>query len=137
MDGLAELPGWVKGAGGIGSVALILWMVFGFVTNILHLKDRRANGKLTSGAEMVEMRTKLRDICERMTGMCQQVDDLHVWHKKTDDDGVPVWYVRRSLEQAIGKLAENIGTQTQVLQSLVAGQTAMQAGVEDIRRKAG
>ena len=36
--------------------------------------------------------------------LCRQVNDLWVWHNKEDDDGVKVWYVRRSLENAIEKL---------------------------------
>lgn len=41
---------------------------------------------------------------------------LHKMHDKCDEDGVPVWYVRRSLEQAIGRLADNVDKQTAVFQ---------------------
>lgn len=34
------------------------------------------------------------------------VKDLHVWHAKEDDEGVKVWYVRKSLEDAVVRLAE-------------------------------
>ena len=46
------------------------------------------------------------------------VQDLHKMHSVKDQDGVPVWYVRRSMETAIDKLAENIQTQTLILQKL-------------------
>ena len=49
----------------------------------------------------------------------QQIQDLWEWHSKTDDEGVKVWYVRRSLEKAIERLAENTDTQTTVLTELV------------------
>lgn len=45
--------------------------------------------------------------------------DLHVWHSKEDDDGVKVWYVRKSLENAVTKLADNIEAQTTLLTRLV------------------
>lgn len=40
-------------------------------------------------------------------------------HDRMDEDGVPVWYVRKSLEAAIEKLATNIDRQTEVFKSLV------------------
>jgi hypothetical protein len=38
--------------------------------------------------------------------MADQVDDLHKLHDVKDADGVPVWYVRRSLEEAVKSLAD-------------------------------
>jgi len=46
----------------------------------------------------------------------RRLDELHA---KTDEDGVPVWYVRRSLEGAINKLSENIDKQTAVFAELI------------------
>lgn len=40
--------------------------------------------------------------------MYQMVKDLHDWHAVSDQDGVKVWYVRRSLEEAVEKLATTI-----------------------------
>lgn len=47
--------------------------------------------------------------------MSRQIDDLHDWHNKADDEGVKLWYVRRSLETAIVKLSENIELETKLL----------------------
>ena len=44
-----------------------------------------------------------------------QVKELHDWHAREDEDGVKVWYVRRSLEHAIEKLASAITQQANVL----------------------
>ena len=55
---------------------------------------------------------------EDLSKLCRQVEELHVWHSKTDQDGVPVWYVRRSLEDAIEKLAENIEKQTDLFHAM-------------------
>ena len=48
----------------------------------------------------------------------QNIRDLYQWHAKTDEDGVPVWYVRHSLEEAIARLADNIEKQTELLRIL-------------------
>lgn len=66
-----------------------------------------------------------------MKVLIAQVRELHEWHDRRDAEGVPVWYVRKSLEDAVGKLADNIGTQTQVLQNIVHAQ---EKGSNDIRR---
>ncbi len=50
--------------------------------------------------------------------MAQQIERLDEMHAKTDEDGVPVWYVRRSLEKAVTDLNEAIRHQTELLQAL-------------------
>jgi len=61
--------------------------------------------------------------------VASKITDLWDWHNLRDEDGVPVWYVRKSLEEAIrmqaesmSKLAENIGEQTRALERLVERQ---------------
>tara|TARA_Y100000310_G_C20445648_1_gene698273 strand:- start:202 stop:510 length:309 start_codon:yes stop_codon:yes gene_type:complete len=44
---------------------------------------------------------------------------IYEMHDKTDEDGVYVWYVRRSLEDAITKLGRNIEKQTHIFEKLV------------------
>lgn len=61
----------------------------------------------------VNQRLKKIDNIERMTR------DLYKWHDITDDEGVKIWYVRRSLEDAIKNLAENISKQTEIFQALI------------------
>ena len=46
-----------------------------------------------------------------------------------------VWYVRRSLEEAISKLADNIEKQTSVLQSLAETTRTTKGAVERIEAK--
>ena len=48
----------------------------------------------------------------------QNIRELHQWHAKTDQDGVPVWYVRQSFEDAIVRLADNIEKQTELMRIL-------------------
>ena len=45
----------------------------------------------------------------------RQIDDLHNWHNQHDDEGVKIWYVRRSLEEAVHKLAQNIELEAKLL----------------------
>jgi hypothetical protein len=63
--------------------------------------------------------------------MTKKVDELHRWHDIVDSDGVKVWYVRKSLEEAIIKLADNISVQTEILRSVV---TLVKRTDEDVKR---
>lgn len=54
-----------------------------------------------------------------LMSMKKQIDELHEWHAREDDDGVKLWYVRRSLEVSVEKLANNIAAQTTLLSKLV------------------
>lgn len=57
-----------------------------------------------------------------MLGLVQKMStrtkELHDWHNITGDDGVKIWYVRKSLETAIRDL-------TEVLRGVDAKDTAM------------
>lgn len=38
----------------------------------------------------------------------KKIDELHLWHDRQDEEGVPVWYVRNSLEKTVERLAEAV-----------------------------
>ena len=56
---------------------------------------------------------------QHLDKMSKQLDELHQWHNVVDDDGVKVWYVRRSLEQAIVRFAGAVEKQTIVLERMM------------------
>lgn len=54
-----------------------------------------------------------------------QVKDLHDWHAKEDEDGVKVWYVRKSLVDAI----ENLGNAVVAFEKAQSRQTETLASI--------
>lgn len=94
--------------GGIFAI-LVLKIVFEFVSKA---KAKRCNNN-----------DKYANILQRIQAECIQVNELatklYDMHNKTDEGGVYVWYVRRSLEDAIIKLSDNIDRQTIILGTLV------------------
>jgi len=56
---------------------------------------------------------------EEFKQMITEIHELWSWHNVTDDDGVKLWYVRRSLEDAIKLLADNVAAQTKVFEQLI------------------
>ena len=64
--------------------------------------------------------------------LARQQEDLWQWHAREDDEGVKVWYVRRSLEDAIKELSQSIRTQTEVMSQLVCKVGSMQYEIEHL-----
>ncbi len=40
--------------------------------------------------------------------IARQIDDLHKWHDVRDEDGVPVWHLKRSMFSAIERLTRAV-----------------------------
>ena len=64
--------------------------------------------------------------------LARQQEDLWQWHSREDDEGVKVWYVRRSLEDAIKELSLSIRTQTEVMAQLAGKVGPMQYEIEHL-----
>lgn len=55
-----------------------------------------------------------RDVCY----IRDRIEDLYKWHDKEDDDGVKIWYVRRSLEHSIKKLPLTLERQRELMETM-------------------
>ena len=60
-----------------------------------------------------------KSVQEQIATIVKQVDELHEWHSVKDEDGVPVWYIRKSLERVIEQLGHAITRQTDVLSKMI------------------
>lgn len=67
--------------------------------------------------------------------MAKQINELHEWHAVTDEDGVKIWYLRRSLENAIEKLTNNLDIQTQLLRELVMSMKETRSDMDSFIRE--
>lgn len=94
------------GTGGAVGVALVVILLL-----VKHLVGR--NGRSVEA-------DRWKDLFRLVRQIHQWDGDLHEWHSVSDAEGVKVWYVRRSLEEAIVKLAENIDKQTEILRQMHA-----------------
>tara|TARA_Y100000310_G_scaffold334658_1_gene414908 strand:- start:1217 stop:1615 length:399 start_codon:yes stop_codon:yes gene_type:complete len=70
---------------------------------------RQLNGT-TSNVEAIRVQQQ---------SMQHDLSDLHEQHAVTDADGVPVWYVRRSMEDALDTVTTNLQQVSHVLERLV------------------
>lgn len=93
----------------------------------------RRNGGVDSNTVLMKMIKLQEDQNLILKRMADQTNQLYKWHAKTDDDGVPVWYVKKSLEKAIINLGTAIDKLGSVLTQLHTRQAECKETVDCIK----
>jgi hypothetical protein len=88
----------------VTAVGVMAIFAFLLVREFLNFVDRRKNGAPAS---------HIKGLVEATHDLTKE---LHTWHDVKDDDGVHVWYVRRSLVDAISTLTEVLDQQMRLLE---------------------
>ena len=57
----------------------------------------------------------LAELTKKIDRIERQSQDLWEWHSRTDEDGVKIWYVRKSFEVSIDRLADILEKHIDVL----------------------
>ena len=87
----------------------------------------------TTDNKIFQMNANLKSISDRVEKVDIKIDmtnqmskTMFDWHDKSDEDGVKIWYVRRSLEEALQEnvrainiLSKNSELQTRLLEEMV------------------
>lgn len=115
-------------------IVVVLKIVFDFVQG--YYNKKKPNGDcaatdrtLSQLAQSIE--EKFEEIDRVHKKHTKWLENLYDMHNVRDADGVPLWYVRRSLEEVIGKLADNIDKQSQLMEKLVGKVNRLD---EDVRQ---
>lgn len=104
--------------------------LFGWMSkkNIQNSETRFEN--ITKSIDSVSNR--LSKIETKIQQIAEESEEMYDWHNKSDQDGVKVWYVRQSLENALRDnakateaIARNIELQTRLLEEMIQNQRAM------------
>jgi len=64
--------------------------------------------------------------------MCDRVHDLWEWHNVKDDDGVYVWYIRKSLSEAIRSLADSATETARINAQMIDSLNQFQAQIGEL-----
>jgi len=88
---------------------------------------QESDNKIIKIKDEVEMsRNKLDKLDYKLDNLVSLNKTMYDWHDKADEDGVKIWYVRRSLEEALQEnvrainiLAKNSEMQTRLLEDMV------------------
>ena len=113
---------------GVGLIAALM-----IIREVFNFLERKKNGAGNSPM----MDEHVNDVRVAVSSIKDKVDDLYEWHNKTDGDGIPLWYVRRSLEESIRDLGEKIYMQIEVQTKILRHMERMeQRDAENSKRRA-
>lgn len=112
-------------------VALILATVIKEVASYLKqkalLKDETRVAAMESN--IIELKTSLASLKTTIDSTSKDTKEMYDWHDKSDEDGVKIWYIRKSLENVLREnamatavLAKNSELQTSLLKELIESQ---------------
>lgn len=83
-------------------------------------------------ADIKTLNQKVDRVETELETLAKQSQDMYEWHNKSDGDGVKVWYVRQSLENALRDnakateaIARNIELQTRLLEEMISNQRSL------------
>ena len=94
----------ITGVTVVAAVAYLLKLIFEFIISVKSSSVKPSSR--SSKALSHEDYEKLMDVVAEVENLDlknleAQQRDLWIWHNEKDDDGVPRWYVRKSLEESI------------------------------------
>ena len=112
---------------GVGFIAAIM-----VIREVLSFLEKKKNG---GSGQSIIMNEHVNDVRGAVSAIKEKVDDLHEWHNKTDADGIPLWYVRRSLEESIRELGEKIYLQIEIQTEILRHMEKMEEHYKDTSKK--
>ena len=125
----------ITGVTVVAAVSYLLKLIFEFIISIK--SAYKPNSRSSKGLSSEDHEKLMGVVAEvenlDLKNLEAQQRDLWIWHNEKDDDGVPRWYVRKSLEEnikrqneilseltkAVDKLACNSTTQAEILNRLI------------------
>jgi hypothetical protein len=114
---------------GVGFIAALM-----VIREVLGFLEKKKNG---SAGHSFIMNEHVNDVKGTVSAIKDKVDDLYDWHNKTDADGIPLWYVRRSLEESIRELGEKIYLQIEIQTEILRHMEKMEEHYRSKSRKEG
>lgn len=120
----------------LGAAALFILLVLKLIHDIFKLfTDKKFGTEVVTknGSSSVPM--AIQQLGQDLAKVVQQVHDLHAWHDKDNDDGVKIWYNRRSIEALIKSTAEAQRNLTRLVEALIRmgeSQTAAMTSIQQV-----
>lgn len=107
---------------GLGEGALVAALVVVVLREVLGYFKSRADA-----TQFDNMKTAVYKTLEKTR-------ELHTWHDKEDGEGRKIWYGKRSLEEAVENLAENLSDQTKVFSRFIDKLDAIEETLIELKR---
>ena len=122
---------WMEEQNNLFLGALVIPLILLVIKEIFSwLRQKNLQSSDTKIAMMADSIKVLSDRAEKVEIKLDNLNHMNKtmydWHDKSDEDGVKIWYVRRSLEEALHEnvkainiLAKNSEAQTRLLEDMV------------------
>lgn len=130
LEDLATESPWIfqdKAILGIGIVGVLVLLILKVVKEMIQKEDGSSKSNGNSGAHKTQ-ENYLKDIDDRVEKIQYQVAAIHKMADRSNEDGVPVWYVPASLKSNTEKLV--------LLTEAVKKELSEQKGAVELHQKA-
>lgn len=84
----------------------------------------------TIGGIKADFSSLRENFCE----MNKKIIQLWDWHNKEDDDGVKIWYVRKSLETGLYRLSDTLEKQNRLIMGLIKRLSDVEGDIENLKK---
>lgn len=119
----------------LGAAALFILLVLKLVHDIFKLfTDKKFGNEVVTKDGTASVPVALQALGTNLADVAQQVHDLHAWHDKEGDDGVKLWYNRRSTESLIRSTAEAQRNLTRLVEALIRMGESQTAAITSIQQ---
>ena len=101
---------------------LIIKEVLQFVNTLVRSRNTSSETeKITGIIKSVDQQSQkvLSEINKRSAVIAEKMDDMYKWHNEKDEDGVFLWYVRKSLARSVDELSKALLSQNEALRQLL------------------
>lgn len=109
----------------VAAVSYLLKLIFEFIISIKSsARPSSRRGKTLSNDDYEKLMAVIAEVENLdLKNLEAQQRDLWIWHNEKDDDGVPRWYVRKSLEESIRRQNELLADLTKAVDKLACNST--------------
>ena len=109
----------------VAAVSYLLKLIFEFIISIKSsVRPSSRRGKTLSNDDYEKLMAVIAEVENLdLKNLEAQQRDLWIWHNEKDDDGVPRWYVRKSLEESIRRQNELLTDLTKAVDKLACNST--------------
>ena len=109
----------------VAAVSYLLKLIFEFIISIKSsARPSSRLGKTLSSDDYEKLMAVIAEVENLdLKNLEAQQRDLWIWHNEKDDDGVPRWYVRKSLEESIRRQNELLTDLTKAVDKLACNST--------------
>lgn len=105
--------------------------------NVLYDLLMQENSYVKHNAQGIQLIDSSKEVEKCLDDLSDKTHDLWEWHSKEDDDGVKVWYMRKSLEKTLENLANTIRAQNEISDRILKLMREIKDSIDKVNKTGG